>query len=288
MKNRFIIAMLLCLLALMCGCSEDKQERGEDPMDLIGGSLDYVCEQNRISELLKVYDNVTVSYTYSGEKGPCDIFFRQGGSTGRLQIFDGDDGPGDVAGDYACMNFHKEDGRIKAYLDVERYRQEGESLLDFEISNNIGDYGSITEIKDEGDTVRLDVKDNAEGADSDAQSTYILDKSTLRLTEARHSSRSGGYDTVISVDVNAADTGIIDEYMSGWKKTRHITFVYDKFSRDGSMDTDSITVTVPASWEVLPNYYDEVFMYMNPDMTESYTYPGDDRDYTVYVTNAAG
>ena len=61
-----------------------------------------------------------------------------------------------------------------------------------------------------------------------------------------------------------------------------------KLLSNGKTSTETVDVEVPATWEVLPQYPEETYYYMNQENTIPYTYPGDGKSYEVYVTNIAG
>ena len=79
-----------------------------------------------------------------------------------------------------------------------------------------------------------------------------------------------------------------DKYISAWDKTRRIKFNYEKITDSGKTDHETLSVLVPATWEVVPVYEEETFLYLDSELTNPYEYPGDGKEYTIYATNAAG
>ena len=292
MKTGKYLAVLLILIAVVfSGCMSDNTQNtdsSKDPMELIGGSLDYACEKNKLAVLLADYDNVRVSYTYKDEKGPTELYFKKDGEYAKLVQINGADDKKDISGFYRGLEFYKENGRIKAYLDVNEYKSDKEPYVESAVSNIINGNDTVTSVEESGETIIIKAKGAAQEATVNLLSTYTLDKKTLRLLEARFTDEEGSFDTRATIEVNTDDGGLTAEYMSGWNDLRNITFVYERLSEDGSMTSDEVTVKAPVSWEVLPVYYEQIFMYMNSDMTVEYAYPGGTEDYTVYVTNAAG
>ena len=91
-----------------------------------------------------------------------------------------------------------------------------------------------------------------------------------------------------SLEKNWDDNGLIANFLTAWEETRTVTFIYDKMLANGNVVTEKAKVEVPATWEVLPQYPEETYYYMNKENTIPYTYPGDGKSYKVYVTNVAG
>ena len=59
---------------------------------------------------------------------------------------------------------------------------------------------------------------------------------------------------------------------------------------DGGPHVREETVELPGDWEYLPaeGRYGDYTIYMNAGYTQSYFYPGDNVDYTLYLTTAKG
>lgn len=289
--GKYLAALLILIAVVFSGCASDNTQNtdnSKDPMKLIGGSLNYACEKNKLAVLLADYDKVRVSYTYKDEKGPTELYFKKDGEYAKLVQINGDDGKKDISGFYRGLEFYKENGRIKAYLDVNEYKSDKEPYVESAVSNIINGNDAVTSVEESGETIIIKAKGAAQEATVNLLSTYILDKKTLRLLEARFTDEEGSFDTRATIEVNTDDRGLTAEYMSGWDNLRNITFVYERLSEDGSVTSEEVTVKAPISWEVLPLYYEQIFMYMNSGMTVEYAYPGGTEDYTVYVTNAAG
>ena len=49
-----------------------------------------------------------------------------------------------------------------------------------------------------------------------------------------------------------------------------------------------VTVEVPATWEVQPQYNSTPNLYLDMDLTIPYRYPGDGEAYTIYASDAEG
>lgn len=289
--GKYLAALLILIAVVFSGCMSDNTQNidsSKDPVELIGDGLDYACEKNKLAVLLADYDNVRVSYTYKDEKGPTELYFKKDGEYAKLVQINGADDKKDISGFYRGLEFYKENGRIKAYLDVNEYKSDKEPYVESAVSNIINGNDTVTSVEESGETIIIEAKGAAQEASVNLLSTYILDKKTLRLMEARFTDEEGSFDTRATIEVNTDDGGLTAEYLSGWNDLRNITFVYERLSEDGSMTSDKVTIKAPVSWEVLPIYYEQIFMYMNSDMTVEYSYPGGTEDYTVYVTNAAG
>ena len=58
----------------------------------------------------------------------------------------------------------------------------------------------------------------------------------------------------------------------------------------GAWTAGAETVELPADWEYIPaeGRYGDYTIYMNEGYTQPYFYPGDNVDYTLYLTTAKG
>ena len=115
-----------------------------------------------------------------------------------------------------------------------------------------------------------------------------FDRGTLVLREMRHQ-----IDETFDPIVN---TFTYDEqppafpFLDGWDRPlRHVTLVWEDWY-DGGPHVRRETVELPADWEYVPTEgrYGDYTIYMNEGYTQPYFYPGDNIDYTLYLTTAKG
>ena len=79
-------------------------------------------------------------------------------------------------------------------------------------------------------------------------------------------------------------------FLDGWNRSlRRIHLVWEDYY-DGGPHVREETVELPGDWEYIPaeGRYGDYTIYMNRGYTQSYFYPGDNVDYTLYLTTAKG
>ena len=298
-KNlKMITAVILATLMLtMTGCGSDNPagtgsgEPGtaaETDLDLIGGSLQYVSRQNDISELLSVYDNVQVTCRYMEGATSQTIYFKygsRGDEMGNIWIHTGENGEKEVMGVMECMTFSEKEGRIVGYLDTMKYKSTDPSGDEISFINP---GALIRSIEDLGDTIKVTAPLSDEDLESGPADVYILDRQSLLLLEYSYINEDGEPLVTGEYQYGAGEKGLTDKYISAWDKTRRIEFEYEKITGSGKPEYENLSILVPDTWEVVPVYEEETFLYMDREFTKPYEYPGDGKEYTVYVTNAAG
>ena len=276
------------------GGTEDP-EMGTDPgevdgLDLIGGSLSYVCEQNKLSKLLDFYENIHLVTRFTdGEEGQC-VYFRFQGNNGWAAVDYSETNRQVLSGCIGPMYFYTEPGKVTGLLNMEEYtagsQPEDEAYFDLAISAMINEDAQVENVEDLGNYVKVTA--SIQTADGVLHDIYVLDKSTLHLIEAFYMDADGMEMGGNSLEKNWDDNGLIANFLTAWEETRTVTFIYDKMLANGNVVTEKAKVEVPATWEVLPQYPEETYYYMNKENTIPYTYPGDGKSYKVYVTNVAG
>ena len=298
-KNlKMITAVILATLMLaMAGCGSDNPAGtgDDDPgtaaksgLDLIGGSLQHVSEQNDLSKLVAVYDNVQVTFRYMEGATSQNLYFKygsRGDEMGNIWIYTGESGEKEVMGIMGCITFREEDGRIVGQLNTMDYEAAEPSPSE---TSFINPDALIRSIEDLGDTIKVTAPLSEEELESGPADVYILDRKTLHLLEYSYINEDGEPLITGEFQYGADDKGMTDRYISAWDKTRRIKFNYEKITGSGETEHESLSVLVPATWEVVPVYEEETFLYMDRELTKPYEYPGDGKEYTIYVTNAAG
>lgn len=298
-KNlKMITAVILATLMLtLAGCGSDNPAGtgDDDPgtaaksgLDLIGGSLQHVSEQNDLSKLVAVYDNVQVTCRYMEGATSQNLYFKygsRGDEMGNIWIYTGENGEEEVMGIMGCITFREEEGRIVGQLNTMDYEAAEPSPSE---TSFINPQALIRSIEDLGDTIKVTAPLSQEDLESGPADVYILDRKTLHLLEYSYINEDGEPLITGEFQYGADDKGMTDRYISAWDKTRRIKFNYEKITGSGETEHESLSVLVPATWEVVPVYEEETFLYMDRELTKPYEYPGDGKEYTIYVTNAAG
>lgn len=269
---------------------EAGMESGEvDGLDLIGGSLSYVCQQNKLSKLLDFYENIHLVTRFTdGEEGQC-VYFRFQGNNGWAAVDYSETNRQVLSGCIGPMYFYTEPGVVTGLLNMEEYtanQPNEEPSFDQAIAAMINEDAQVEKVEDLGNYLKVTA--GIETADGLLHDIYVLDKESLHLIEAFYMDADGMEMGGNSLEKNWDDNGLIANFLTAWEETRTVTFIYDKMLADGNTVTENSNVEVPATWEVLPQYPEETFYYMNQENTIPYTYPGDGKSYEVYVTNIAG
>ncbi len=275
------------------GGTEDP-EMGTDPgevdgLDLIGGSLSYVCEQNKLSKLLDFYENIHLVTRFTdGDEGQC-VYFRFQGNNGWAAVDYSETNRQVLSGCIGPMYFYTEPGVVTGLLNMEEYtanQPNGEPYFDQAIAAMINEDAQVENVEDLGNYLKVTA--GVQMADGLLHDIYVLDKGSLHLIEAFYMDADGMEMGGNSLEKNWDDNGLIANFLTAWEETRTVTFIYDKMLANGNVVTEKAKVEVPATWEVLPQYPEETYYYMNKENTIPYTYPGDGKSYKVYVTNIAG
>ena len=269
---------------------EAGMESGEvDGLDLIGGSLSYVCQQNKLSKLLDFYENIHLVTRFTdGEEGQC-VYFRFQGNNGWAAVDYSETNRQVLSGCIGPMYFYTEPGVVTGLLNMEEYtanQPNEEPSFDQAIAAMINEDAQVEKVEDLGNYLKVTA--GIETADGLLHDIYVLDKESLHLIEAFYMDADGMEMGGNSLEKNWDDNGLIANFLTAWEETRTVTFIYDKMLADGNTVTEKSNVEVPATWEVLPQYPEETYYYMNQENTIPYTYPGDGKSYEVYVTNIAG
>lgn len=125
--------------------------------------------------------------------------------------------------------------------------------------------------------------------DGEARQDFDVDKGTLVLRREAYyydpDAEPGSVMTLTLLD-KLPDLSFLD----GWNRSlRRVHLVWEDFY-DGGPHVREETVELPGDWEYIPaeGRYGDYTIYMNAGYTQSYFYPGDNVDYTLYLTTAKG
>lgn len=302
-----VLLIALVLLSFGCGMQTPQQggetqtteqsgeakelDRTEVDLAMIGGSLDYVREQNRLSDLLDMSESVHLFSTFSDGSEAHTIYFRFHEKNAWADVILSETEKRVNCGEVEGMSFYCEPGkRVKVTLDADTYSGYDGSDMENAIADCISVNGQVESVEDLGGRLKVTVSISSEEDPMEKTwDIYVLDKGTLHLIEAFYMDGDGVKIGGNSVEYNGDDEGIVSNFLTAWEELRTVTFVYDRYLPDvDKVTTETLSVDVPATWEATPSYYEETFLYMDRDNTKEYVYPGDSKSYTVYVTNVAG
>ncbi|MGN0720478.1 MAG: hypothetical protein ACI4LZ_00815 [Anaerovoracaceae bacterium] len=298
-KNlKMITAVILAtLMLIMTGCGSDNpagagsgepDTEAQTGLDLIGGSLQYVSQQNELSKLVSVYDNVQVTCRYMEGATSETLYFKygsKGDELGNIWIHTGESGEKEIMGVMGCITFSEKEGRIVGQLNTMDYKAAEPSASE---TSYINPYALIRSVEDLGDTIKVTAPLSEEELESGPADVYLLDRETLLLLEYSYINEDGEPLITGEYKYGVDDKGLTDKYISAWDNTRRIEFEYEKITGSGEPEYETLSILVPATWEIVPVYEEETFLYMDRELTKPYEYPGDGKEYTVFVTNAAG
>lgn len=262
---------------------------GEQALDMIGGGLDFVQEENRLGYLLDRYENLHIVTQFSDGTEEQSVCFLFGGQPAWATVEYSDTSRRMLYGWLGPLYFYCEPGKVSGELDMQMYESQESGNLDYMISSYISEEAQVEKVEDLDQYIKVTAANGDPKDPEVTQDIYVLDKGTLRLIEAFYMDKDGVKMAGQSIEPRWDENGLISNFLTAWEETRTVTFIYDKLLSNGKTTTKTVSVEVPATWEVLPRYPEETYCYMERNLTRPYVYPGDGtEDYTVYVTNTAG
>lgn len=303
-KKITVVLLCLTLVLSISACGGETPDQGsdvnntnaavsEEELNLIGGSLSFVREENRLVYLLDRYENIHIVSQFTDGAEDQSVCFLFDGQPAWASVEYSETSRRVLSGWLGSLYFYCEPGKVSGELDMEMYKSQSQSQesdsLDYMISSYISEDAQVEKVEDLEPYLRVTAV-NGDQKDPEARrDVYILDKGTLRLVEVFYMNENGVSVGGHSIEPGWDENGLISNFLTAWEETRTVTFVYDKLLSNGKTSTETVAVEVPATWEVLPRYTEETYCYMDSNLTKSYEYPGDGtEDYTVYVTNTAG
>lgn len=304
MKKKFFAVLLMIVLLVSAGCQKNPTEKPQEPsseetsgsavdavagtepktgLALIGGGMEYVREQNRLTKLLQSADSITVRWrTPDGEYDSRSTYFLVDDEVAVLSTDDEESADPVLTGRWKQYSLVVRGGHVTAQLYIPDYLACITASCDDELADFIASSGEVESVTDHGDTVEVTVCGVETQYGEAYRNTYLLEKDTLRLMKATLRQGDGTVSREITVEQG---TGIDPSpYIKAWETTRQVTFCY--LSEDG--EDQVVTAEVPATWEVLPQYDSTPDLYMDRDLTIPYRYPGDGESYTIYASDAEG
>ncbi|MCR5522887.1 MAG: hypothetical protein K6F64_04540 [Clostridia bacterium] len=244
-----------------------------------------LIESNKISSLLDKYTSVKIEEI--NEEGPSTSwYYRENGIYYNASETTNPNGEILHSGAYGNAYLNDCGDHWMTYVDPynDGY-EEGTYALDYAV-NGMFFYGEIDEVEDTEDGFLFEIKDAYNNEDDGFKRTYLIDKSTLALKEMKGLENGKEiYSVKITYDEEPEDYGIFDSWD---EEFRTITVVEEFYNSKGEVANGAHDVSVPKNVEYLPMYDEEVNIYVNSNYSGEYSYPGNDIDYSIYVTNAMG
>ena len=264
--------------------SEAGTESAEKPFGKF--TMEQLCEQNRVSVLLKEYK--TVSFLQNNLNGQrikegCYFSFRNYPVSAERQTY----GEEEYYFSFNGNDVFFEDNRYSMRA-LCGFNEEAEMRYDLDLDIVMKfDTGlrCIYDVKETADSYTFSIgesEDEKEYSDILCKvSKYDL---SIREITLNYGTKSETV-TVFRYNEPVRDYGFSD----GWSehKLREVTIIQE-ISVDGEIADGFSTVAAPYNVEVLPFSYQDHVLWADGEWTQKYEYPGDDCDYTVYFTNIMG
>ena len=264
---------------------EDGQEVGEDDFAIM-------VDQNDLSFLLQngVRMKETSSSDYGdGSKINAEIYYYyEDGDI--VQLATGDD---INSAYYRGFDFHPDpkSGRVVCASQTRGSddHKASDGMMEKMVSRELifSEKWYITNENEETITISSGYEENGYVSRSDV----VMDKGTFRIFEINrtfeYTEEGGGtslvrwnasYEYSNDLELPKDLAGLISEFKG---KTRKVTVV----DLNGELASGTVTYDVPVSWEF--SQY-EGHTYMDENCSKPYEYPGDDIDYTIYISFAVG
>lgn len=288
-KIKAIVALLLCALLIFsfasCGKKElstdgnipDAQET-EQTLEQVGLSLDKLVGANEIEALLGKYGCLTVKHeTSGGESHTKQIFNYNGG----VVLVSRNGASGDISGWIKGFDFYTENGRIKAAKSIVKLNAqpefpENDMLVKSFEGKKLVALGSYDEY--------YKLSSLSEDKSENGKRLFFFDKTTLALEKITYENTVGYTETTVITcgdDLDAYSKKVTDAFDGEMKKVK----ILGQYS-DGTDITDiNAVLELPASWEYVPTGAEKIEYCMDENFSVQYQYPGDGKDYTLYITN---
>lgn len=255
----------------------------EEPGPWVDPELDFdwdgLIAANSLKNILSLYPSVKIRQTYDNGI-PTWVFERNG----NLCILRGPEEH--IVGQYRGCYFEYArgvDGQLRAVISGFGPDAANPEVRDTYISDYLNGAAIIKLDRIDGDLIRTHVDYKG-----DWQQDIAFDRGTLVLREMVHR-----IDEETEPIVN---TFTYDEqppafsFLDSWDRPlRHVTLVWEDYY-NGGPHVRRETVELPMDWEYLPDEGrgGDYTVYMNEGYTQLYFYPGDNIDYTLYLTTAKG
>lgn len=292
-KLKNMLAVLLCLVMLFAftACRDNDEntdataestttsaavKETEKTLEEVGLSIKRLTAANQLETLMEKHDTLTVSCESSDGSSYIRQVFRYDGELAYAQKENGA-----VSGFIKGFDFAVENGRVKAYRDIEDLER-GEELDMDDLVTDLFEDKKLVCVSEEGDVYKL--KSLSEDESKKAQRYFYFDKESLALTAVSFENSVGNKeDVTVAYDGELEDFAkeIADAFDGEMKTVKIVAEIVG----DGAVENVNVSLSLPACWEYVPSGDGRIDYYMNDAMTEAYAYPGDGEDYTLYISN---
>lgn len=257
----FIVVALTVSMLLFTGCGGEEPENGsdvnntnntnaavsEEELNLIGGSLSFVREENRLEYLLDRYENIHIVTQFTDGAEDQSVCFLFDGQPAWASVEYSETSRRVLSGWLGPLYFYCEPGKVSGELDMEMYKSQESDSLDYMISSYISEEAQVERVEDLEPYLRVTAV-NGDPEDPEARrDIYILDKGTLRLVEVSYMNENGVRVGGHSIEPGWDEGGLISNFLTAWEETRTVTFIYDKVLSNGKTATETVSVEVPAT-----------------------------------------
>ncbi len=255
-------------------------EQGPTMDPALGFTWAELLAANSLENILSIYPSVKITNSYEEDRMAMRIFLRGG----ELCVMRGWEGYS--SGHYRGCTFEYEqtqDGTMRVRVSA---IDEGADTVEAR-NAIITDYLSGAAVMQldriDGDLIRTHTTYTG-----DWLQELAVDRGTLVLRELSHR-----IDELTPPVVNSfcyTEPAPAFTFLDGWEKPlRKVTLVWESYY-GGTREVRTETVELPADWEYIPweGRWGDYTIYMNEGYTQSYAYPGDGTDYTLWLTTAKG
>ena len=157
----FMAAVLAASLIFFTGCGGEEPENGsdvnntnaavsEEELNLIGGSLSFVREENRLVYLLDRYENIHIVSQFTDGAEDQSVCFLFDGQPAWASVEYSETSRRVLSGWLGPLYFYCEPGKVSGELDMEIYKsqsQESDSL-DYMISSYISEDAQVEKVEE--------------------------------------------------------------------------------------------------------------------------------------------
>ncbi len=237
---------------------------------------------NCMSTLLKTYG--TVKITGINEGGSyTESYFQHYGEPAFVCTWDYDDGESSYNGWYDGIEFtNYESGKVCANIDVDDLAKRDEAGFEYRISDIFEDV-NIKLVSESADSYTLSAESVYEDYDFDC--TIVVDKGTLAVRKTVYNYGEFDYVTEYEYGAQLKD----DEMLACWNENnlKTVTVISEDINFSSESKVTS-KVEIPCEWELKVFSDKEINIWLDKDYTKEYVYPGDYKDYTIYITTTMG
>lgn len=236
-------------------------------------------QANSIHNLLSVYKSVSVTDEVEGGTYT-ENFFQKRAQPVFLSMRKDENGAVLFEGWYEGYEFYLDDGTMHARLDINKMTETPTFPYDARLSDYFNDV--TVQLAEAGeDTYTF----NVENAERTYTNIITVDKETLAIQKVVcRNPDCDSFETNVRYDAYVEGIELLDGWSGNYKT---VTIVSDIVREDGKSNV-TVQKHIPGGWELIPYAYEETALYLDADSTVEYQYPGDDKDYTVYITNIMG